>query len=67
MYTLMLFSAVQYYYPPSFLGLDLVTIFCYLIIDLIRLILGKYMNIILPITNDKLPFNFILFHSIKRK
>ena len=35
------YKAINFYYPRSFLGWDLFTLFCYLLIDEVRLMLGK--------------------------
>lgn len=42
-----LFSAVYYYYPSKYLGLDLVLIFLYLFVDYTRLLLGKFLNFVI--------------------
>lgn len=39
-------SAIRYYYPGRFLGWELTTIFLYLFIDAVRLMMGK--RIVLP-------------------
>mmetsp|Transcript_22770 Transcript_22770/g.31215 ORF Transcript_22770/g.31215 Transcript_22770/m.31215 type:complete len:145 (+) Transcript_22770:26-460(+) len=50
---LLTYKAVNFYYPSSFLGLDMTTIFCYLIMDIVRLILaskGNKTSMVPPLT-----------------
>ena len=38
------YKSINFYYPSNFLGWDLFTVFCYLLIDETRLMLGKNIN-----------------------